>query len=28
LKGLESINAQAVTVRYGDKILETEFLVK
>jgi hypothetical protein len=28
LKGLESINAQAVTVRIGDKILETEFLVK
>jgi Protein of unknown function (DUF3352) len=28
LKGLESINAQAVTVRFGDKILETEFLVK
>jgi hypothetical protein len=28
LKGLESINAQAITVRYGDKILETEFLVK
>ena len=28
LKGLESINAQAVTVRVGDKILETEFLVK
>jgi hypothetical protein len=28
LKGLESIDAQAVTVRIGDKILETEFLVK
>ncbi len=28
LKGLESIDAQAVTVRFGDKILETEFLVK
>lgn len=28
LKGLESINTQAVTVRFGDKILETEFLVK
>jgi hypothetical protein len=28
LKSLESINAQAVTVRFGDKILETEFLVK
>ena len=28
LKGLESINAQAVTVRFGDKVLETEFLVK
>ena len=28
LKGLESIDAQAVTVRLGDKILETEFLVK
>jgi len=28
LKGLESIDTQAVTVRYGDKILETEFLVK
>ena len=28
LKGLESINAQAVTVRFGNKILETEFLVK
>jgi hypothetical protein len=28
LKGLESINAQSVTVRYGDKILETEFLIK
>jgi hypothetical protein len=28
LKGLESIDAQAVTVRFGDKILETELLVK
>ena len=28
LKGLESIDAQAVTVRFGNKILETEFLVK
>jgi hypothetical protein len=28
LKGLESIDAQAVTVRFSDKILETEFLVK
>jgi hypothetical protein len=28
LKGLESIDAQAVTVRFDDKILETEFLVK
>ena len=28
LKGLESIDAQAVTVRFGDKIMETEFLVK
>ena len=28
LKGLESIDAQAVTVRIGDRILETEFLVK
>jgi len=28
LKGLESIDAQAVTVRFGDKVLETEFLVK
>jgi len=28
LKSLESIDAQAVTVRYGDKILETELLVK
>ena len=28
LKGLESIDAQAVTVRFGDKILETEILVK
>ena len=28
LRGLESIDAQAVTVRFGDKILETEFLVK
>ena len=28
LKGLESIDAQAVTVRFGDKMLETEFLVK
>ncbi len=28
LKGLESIDTQAVTVRFGDKILETEFLVK
>jgi len=28
LKSLESINAQAVTVRIRDKILETEFLVK
>jgi hypothetical protein len=28
LKSLESIDAQAVTVRFGDKILETEFLVK
>lgn len=28
LKGLESIDAQAVTVRIGDKILETEFQVK
>ncbi len=28
LKGLESIDAQAVTVRFGDKTLETELLVK
>ena len=28
LKGLESIDAQAVTVRFGDKVLETEFLIK
>ncbi len=28
LKGLESINAQSVTVRFEDKMLETEFLVK
>jgi hypothetical protein len=28
LKGLESIDAQAVTVRFGDKFLETEFFVK
>jgi len=28
LKGLESIDTQAVTVRFGDKTLETEFLVK
>jgi len=28
LKGLESIDAQAVTIRFDDKILETEFLVK
>ena len=28
LKSLESIDAQAVTVRFGDKILETEFQVK
>jgi len=28
LKGLESIDTQAVTVRFDDKILETEFLVK
>jgi len=28
LKGLESIDAQALTVRFGDKLLETEFLVK
>jgi len=28
LKGLESIDAQAVTVRFGDKLLETEFQVK
>jgi hypothetical protein len=28
LKSLESIDAQAVTIRFGDKILETEFLVK
>ncbi len=28
LKGLESIDTQAVTVRFGDRILETEFLVK
>jgi len=28
LKGLESIDAQAVTVRFGDKVLETEFQVK
>ena len=28
LKGLESIDTQAVTVRFGDDILETEFLVK
>ena len=28
LKGLESIDAQAVTVRFDDKILETEFLIK
>jgi hypothetical protein len=28
LKGLESIDAQAVTVRFGNKLLETEFLVK
>jgi hypothetical protein len=28
LKGLESIDAQEVTVRFNDKILETEFLVK
>ncbi len=28
LKGLESIDAQAVTVRFDDKILETEILVK
>ncbi|MDE1921490.1 MAG: DUF3352 domain-containing protein [Candidatus Omnitrophica bacterium] len=28
LKGLESINAQAVTVRFSGKMLETEFLVK
>ena len=28
LKSLESIDAQAVTVRFGDKTLETEFLVK
>ena len=28
LKGLESIDSQSVTVRIGDKILETEFLVK
>jgi len=25
---LESIDAQAVTVRFGDKVLETEFQVK
>jgi len=28
LKGLESIDAQAVTVRFGNKFLETELLVK
>jgi len=28
LKSLESIDAQAVTMRFGDKVLETEFLVK
>ena len=28
LKGLESIDAQAVTMRFDDKILETEFQVK
>jgi hypothetical protein len=28
LKGLESIDTQAVTVRFGDKFLETEFFVK
>jgi len=28
LKGLESIDAQAVRMRFNDKILETEFLVK
>ncbi|MDE2027261.1 MAG: DUF3352 domain-containing protein [Candidatus Omnitrophica bacterium] len=28
LKGLESINAQAVTVRFGNKVWETELLVK
>jgi len=28
LKGLESIDTEAVTVLFGDKILETEFLVK
>jgi len=28
LKSLESIDAQAVTIRFGDKLLETEFLVK
>jgi len=28
LKGMESIDTQAVTVRYDDKILETEFWVK
>jgi hypothetical protein len=28
LKGLESIDAQAITVRFSDKVLETEILVK